>query len=220
MRKECKTILIINSLTKIAMGNIIFMLAIMIVNAIAIAIIYQFVKKIEKMDKIIFIVASVAIIYIAVTITYWISGFGIDKNVHEASKNLITFLFVPVNVILLVPLVATKYAKFKETEIEKSEFTKRLVIVSLVGIILLVGECFYFKNMQKNINNVANAIEENNNSKVKNEQTSNEDKLNTVDSNVETTNTQVNEKTNNVIIDKNVKQNNTVTNKIVNTESE
>lgn len=202
------------------MGNIIFILAIMLVNAIAIAIIYQFVKKLEKKDKIIFIVASVAIIYIAVTITYWISGFGIDKNVHEASKNLITFLFVPVNVILLVPLVATKYAKFKETEIEKSEFTKRLVIVSLVGVILLVGECFYFKNMQKNINNVANAIEENNNFKGKNEQASNEDRINTLASNIETTNTQVNERTNNVIIDKNVKQNNTVTNKIVNTESE
>ena len=60
--------------------NIFIMLALLLANAIAIILIYQFVKKLPKMNKIIFIAASFAIVYLLVSIIYWISGFGIDRK--------------------------------------------------------------------------------------------------------------------------------------------
>lgn len=131
--------------------NIFIMLAIAFTNIIAIAIIYQFIKRLPKMDKIIFIIACFAISYITVSIIYWISGFGIDNEVNEAMKSYITYTFVPVNLIILVPFVANKYNKLKLKEIKISEFTKRLVIISIIGIVILTVECCYFKNIKQNI---------------------------------------------------------------------
>ena len=99
--------------------NFVLMLAILGANIIAILLVYQFVKKIGKKESIIFIAISVAAIYIAVSIAYWISGFGIDDNINEAAKNSLVYLFVPVNVILLIPFIASKYAKFKEKKASK-----------------------------------------------------------------------------------------------------
>ena len=82
--------------------NIYLMIIILIANIIGISIIYQFIKKLEKKEKIIFIAVSVAIVYILILIVYWISGFNIDKSIHEQSKDFITYIFVPVNVILFI----------------------------------------------------------------------------------------------------------------------
>ena len=146
--------------------NIFIMLAIVATNAIAIALIYQFVKKLPKMDKFVFIAGSIAIIYVVVSIVYWLSGFGIDEKVHEAAKSFITYTFVPVNVILLVPFVATKYRKLKNNEIGRDDFFKRLAIVSIAAVIILIVEYNYFKGMQLNMvrtlenrNNAASANE-------------------------------------------------------------
>lgn len=146
--------------------NIFLLLAIFVANAIAITLIYQFVKRLEKMDAIIFIASSVAIIYIGVSIIYWISGFGIDSRINEAAKNFITFLFVPINVIVLVPFVAGKYAKYKTNKISKREYVERLIKVIVVGVIILIVECIYFKHMKTNIKilntNIEQSVQENN----------------------------------------------------------
>ena len=55
--------------------NIYLMIAILLANIIAIAIVYQFIKKIEKKEKLIFIAISVALMYILISIVYWFSGF-------------------------------------------------------------------------------------------------------------------------------------------------
>lgn len=167
--------------------NIFIMLAIVATNAIAIALIYQFVKRLSKMDKLVFIAGSVAMIYVIVSIVYWISGFGIDQKVHEAAKSFITYTFVPVNVILLVPFVATKYNKLKNNEIGRDDFFKRLAIVGIVAVIILIVEYNYFKGMQLNM---IQTIESRNNVNSANEIV-NEHIVNETTINKETANEQV-----------------------------
>jgi len=142
--------------------NIFIMLAIVVANLIAILLIYQFIKKLPKTERIIFIAISFAIIYVLVSIIYWISGFGIDSRINEAAKDFITFTFVPVNVILLVPFIATKYNKLRFKEIQKGEFVKRLIVVGIVGIVILTMECVYFKKMKNNIEILNSDVIENN----------------------------------------------------------
>lgn len=131
--------------------NIYIMLAILFVNAIAITLVYQFIKKLPKMEKIIFIGISFAIMYVAVSISYWISSFGIEENINETLKSFIIYIFVPVNVIILVPFVARKYYKWRKNEIDKESLIKRIIIVSIIGVIILAVETIYFKQIKKNI---------------------------------------------------------------------
>lgn len=138
--------------------NIFLMLTILVINLIAITIIYQFIKKQQKMDKIIFIAISFAIIYILVSITYWISGIGMDAKVNTAAKDFITYIFVPINVILFIPFVANKYNKLKMKKIAKEEFIKTIIKVSIAILIALVIECFYFKNIKQNIKDLTTTI--------------------------------------------------------------
>lgn len=131
--------------------NIYIMLAILFVNAIAITLVYQFIKRLPKMEKIIFIGASFAIMYVLVSISYWISSFGIEETVNEALKSFIIYIFVPVNVIILIPFVARKYYKWRQNETDKESLIKRVIIVSIVGVIILAVQTIYFKQIKKNI---------------------------------------------------------------------
>lgn len=131
--------------------NIFITLAILFANAIAITLVYQFVKELPKMEKIIFIGVSFAIMYVLVSISYWISGFGIEKNINEGLKNFITYIFVPVNVIILIPFIARKYYKWRQNEIDKESLIKRIIIVSIIGVLILTVETIYIKQIKKNI---------------------------------------------------------------------
>ena len=175
--------------------NIIIMLTIILANAIAISILYQFVKRLDKRDKLIFIGSCVAIVYILITIVYWISGFGIDEKIHEECKSFVTYMFVPVDVILFMPFVAYNYMKYKDKKIKKEELIKKIVIILLVGVVVLIGEYFYFKNIQHNVKQIGINVENTQNTNTENEeQTINNtniqlnEQINTIN-----TNTQINE---------------------------
>ncbi len=141
--------------------NIYLMITIAIANILAITILYQFIKKLDNKEKIIIIAISIATIYILVSITYWISGFGINTKIHEQSKNFITYLFVPVNMILFAPYLANQYIKVKEKKVKKVNFIKKVRMMSFLLIIVLIVEGLYFRNIQNNIVLIGNTIENN-----------------------------------------------------------
>lgn len=138
--------------------NIFITLAILFANVVAIALVYQFIKGIPKMEKVVFIGVSFAIMYVTALISYWISGFGIGKEVNEALKSFIIYIFVPVNVIILIPFVARKYYKWKQNEIDKSDLIKRIVIVSIVGILVLAVETVYIKEIKRDIEETGKSV--------------------------------------------------------------
>lgn len=133
------------------MINMFFMIAILLANVIGIAIVYQFIKRLEKKEKLIFIATSVAVMYILISIVYWFSGFGIDEEIHEMSKDFVLYLFVPVNVILFIPYFASQYMKLKLGKMKKKNFINKLSILIVLLIVVLVVEYFYFRNIQENI---------------------------------------------------------------------
>lgn len=143
------------------MSNLLLVLAILAANVIAILVVYQFVKRLPKKEAIIFIAIGFAITYICVSIIYWISGFGIDSKINSAAKDFMIFLFVPIDVIILVPFFATKYTKFKEKKIKKRDLAERIVKIAIVALIILIIECIYMRQIKNNIKNVNNNIEQN-----------------------------------------------------------
>ena len=131
--------------------NIFLTIAIALANIVSVLTVYQFIKKLDKKQIVIFLAISVGIMYILISAIYWVSGFGIDSKIHEASKNFVLYLFVPVNVLLFVPFFASKYVKFKEKVIKRDNFAKKVEILVFLLIIVSVAEFFYFRNIQTNI---------------------------------------------------------------------
>lgn len=154
--------------------NIYLMIAILLANAIGITIVYQFIKKLQKKEKLIFIASSVALMYVLISIVYWFSGFGVDKTIHEQSKNFVLYLFVPVNVILFIPYFASQFMKLKLGKLKIEKFANKLSTLIILLIVVLIFEYFYFKNIQENIKIMNDMKNETINTEIKENQITNE----------------------------------------------
>ncbi len=132
---------------------------ILVLNIVAIFLTYRFLgNDTEKKERWIFIIVGVAIMYMLVSIVYWLSTKNIDLGSAESTaKNLITFAFVPVNGIAVLPFVARTYSYFKIGKLEQEKFKNRVILALVILFIILIIEFFYFKNIQTGILNIINA---------------------------------------------------------------
>ena len=131
---------------------VIIILFILILNIVSIVLMYYSLGDLTKKEKLIYIVVGTAIMYMLTSIVYWLSTRDIEiTEVSERGKDLITFLFVPINGIIILPLLAKSYNKLKYGNLDKSIFLKRGLLLGIVLIIALIIEYMYFKNIQEQV---------------------------------------------------------------------
>ena len=136
---------------------IIFIYAcILALNLVAVFLTSHFLGKgIDKKTKGIFIVVGVATIYALVSFVYWISTKDIDLGASgKIGQNLVTFTFVPVNAIIMLPFLANSYKLLQAGKLKLVPFRNRCIVLAIVLIILLIIEFFYFKDIQNGILNM------------------------------------------------------------------
>ncbi len=128
-------------------------LCILALNLAAIFMTYKFLgEDIEKKEKAIFIVIGIAIMYMTVSLTYWLSTKNIDLGVSkDVGKNFITFTFVPINSMLVLPFLARSYKYLKESKLSTQKFRNRVILATVILVIALIVEFFYFKDIQNGI---------------------------------------------------------------------
>lgn len=138
----------------------VIVLFILILNIVSILLIYRCLTGVEKKERFIFLAAGIAIMYMLTSFVYWISTRNVEiTQVSQTGKDLITFLFVPINGILILPLLAKSYAKYRVRNLSKKILINRGIVLGVFLLILLVIECIYFKNIQ---DGVVNLIKEQN----------------------------------------------------------
>lgn len=131
----------------------------LVLNIVAIVLTYNCLSKIDKKEKIIVVAVGIAVVYALTSFVYWISTKDIAiKEVSELGKNIITFLFVPINSIIVLPLMAKSYNKYKIGRLASDKLRNRGIVLGLILLIILIIECSYFKDIQ---NGVIKLIEEN-----------------------------------------------------------
>ncbi len=132
---------------------VIIYFCILILNLAAIFMTYKFLgEEIEQKEKLIFIVIGTAIMYLLVSLIYWLSTKGIDLgNNADIGKNLITFTFVPINSMVVLPFLAKSYKYFKQNKLKQDKFKNRVILITIILIIILILEFFYFKDIQNGI---------------------------------------------------------------------
>lgn len=131
---------------------LIFILFILILNIVSILLMYRSLTNRTPKEKLIYIAMGIAIMYILTSIVYWISTRNIEiTEVSDLGKDLIIFLFVPINGIILLPLFARSYCKFKDGGISGTVFRNRGIVLAVILLILLIIECAYFENIQNQV---------------------------------------------------------------------
>ncbi len=148
------------------MDKLVIVLFIFVANCVALLLTYHsFDKKIDKNKRMLYTMIAVGVMYIVISITYFFSSIGIEKEVSENSKNMITFTFVPVNSIIILPFLINSYKKARRKEIKMENFNKRVIIIGVIAIFLIISEFFYFRNIQNGIirmmNEMSNSVNEN-----------------------------------------------------------
>ncbi len=131
---------------------------IFILNLVAILLTYRFLgNELEKKEKGIFIIVGIAVMYLLVTIVYWLStkSINLGQSMGEG-QNLITFAFVPVNSMLILPFLASSYKSLKMGNMEDIIFKRRTILLVVVLLVVLIFEFFYFKDIQTGILNLIN----------------------------------------------------------------
>lgn len=136
---------------------IIITLAIYIV---LIAWIWQNLGNIKKTKKVAVIIISLIIIYIITLIIFNISKSGIIYQNEEsqiAVQNMLVAVFTAINGLILIPYIAKQLEKIHEGEIEKDQFTKKMLIIFVIFTICAIIECGYLKDTQEGILTIYNS---------------------------------------------------------------
>ncbi len=128
-------------------------LCILILNVVAVFMTYKFLgEDFEQKQKLTFIVVGIAIMYMLVSLIYWLSTKNIDLGTtNEMGKNFIVFTFVPINSMIVLPFLASSYKYFKQGRLKTQNFKNRIILIAVILIIVLVLEFFYFKDIQNSI---------------------------------------------------------------------
>ena len=128
-------------------------LCILLLNIVAIFMTYKILgENFEKKEKSIFLVVGIAIMYMIVSLVYWLSTRGVDLGINnEIGKNFVVFTFVPINSMLVLPFLASSYKYFKQGRLKKQNFKNRIILLCVILIIALILEFFYFKDIQNSI---------------------------------------------------------------------
>lgn len=133
----------------------VILIFIILLNIVSIVLMYYCLADLAKKEKLIFIAAGTAIMYILTSIVYWISTNSIEiTQVSETGKDLIVFLFVPINAIVVLPLFAKSYYRFKIGALDIKILRNRGVALLIILLIVLILECIYFKNIQEQVVNL------------------------------------------------------------------
>jgi len=143
---------------------IFFILFIIVIHIILILATYYNLSSIAKKEKIMFILIGIGIMYFLSTILFAITDIGIDYGNEQAKEmvsNLLTFTFVPINGIIVLPYLASNYNKYKSKIIDADKFKKRIITLAVIFVIFFIFEFVYMKGIKLNMLEMAEQLNKN-----------------------------------------------------------
>lgn len=141
----------------------IIIIAIIILNIFSIIMLLKMLKGTELKIKIITCIALILSMFIISNIIYGIGNMGIIGEIANKSKNMILLVLMPINMMIIASPIALQINKAQSKEIEKEEFSKKIITLVLIDIAILIVECIYIKNIQLGTQSVMEGLKANNN---------------------------------------------------------
>lgn len=141
----------------------IIIIAIIILNIFSIIMLLKMLKGTELKIKIITCISLILFMFIISNIIYGIGNIGIIGEIANKSKNMILLVLMPINMMIIASPIALQINKAQSKEIEKEEFSKKIITLVLIDIAILIVECIYIKNIQLGTQSVMEGLKANNN---------------------------------------------------------
>lgn len=141
----------------------IIIIAIIILNIFSIIMLLKMLKGTELKIKIITCISLILFMFIISNIIYGIGNMGIIGEIANKSKNMILPVLMPINMMIIASPIALQINKAQSKEIEKEEFSKKIITLVLIDIAILIVECIYIKNIQLGTQSVMEGLKANNN---------------------------------------------------------
>lgn len=141
----------------------IIIIAIIILNIFSIIMLLKMLKGTELKIKIITCIALILFMFIISNIIYGIGNMGIIGEIANKSKNMILLVLMPINMMIIASPIALQINKAQSKEIEKEEFSKKIITLVLIDIAILIVECIYIKNIQLGTQSVMEGLKANKN---------------------------------------------------------
>lgn len=126
---------------------------IVILNLISIFILYKSLGNIETKNKLAITIIGTILMYIILYTLYGISSKGIEEKIVDASRQIIIFTFLPINVICIITPIIMQLKKHKLKEKNSESIKYKIILFLIIGIIILIIEGNYIKNIQIGIEN-------------------------------------------------------------------
>jgi len=137
------------------MGNSLTVVIILL-NIFSILLSAKMLSGFEKTKIAGYILIGEIVNFIICNIIYAFTGNGIPVEVHETSKWMILFTILPINIMILFCPLAYLINKKYFDEISSENYSKKMIILVFLAIIIIIAEIIYIKNIQLGITNFSN----------------------------------------------------------------
>lgn len=110
--------------------------------------------NIERTKKIMTIAIGIITIYLITWFVFNISKQGIvyeNEQIASSIGKVIISIFAGVNGLIIMPFIGKLLDKVNEDEIEKQVFSRKILIIVVIFLIILWLECGYMKDTQEGI---------------------------------------------------------------------
>lgn len=110
--------------------------------------------NIERNKKVITIAIGIIAIYLITWLVFNISKQGIiyeNEQIASSIGKVIIAIFAGVNGLIIMPFIGKLLDKVNEDEIEKQVFSRKILIIVVIFLIILWLECGYMKDTQEGI---------------------------------------------------------------------
>lgn len=131
-------------------------IALIFLNIFSILMSLKMLKGFEKAKIIISIALGEIILFTICNIIYALTSGGIPQDVHQASRFMIIFTMLPINMMVVFCPIASLINKRFFDEISEEDLKKKIIVVGIIALAILVFEMFYIKNIQLGIINIVN----------------------------------------------------------------
>ena len=106
-----------------------------------------------------YVAVGTLFITIITLVLFQISKIGVEYPKQEIVgevRKIVLLIFVPVNGLIVLTQSAGIFTQVKNDIISKSQLNNRIKIWSVIYVIMILFECFYFKSIQNGIISMIN----------------------------------------------------------------
>ena len=126
---------------------------IVLINLASAFVIFKVLSNIELKNKLILVAIGEIVMYVILFIVYGISSAGANETIVNSSRQIILFTLLPINIICIELPIMLTLKKLQQGDIDDNKFKRRMSIYLIIGLIILILEFNYIRDIQTGISN-------------------------------------------------------------------